>query len=340
MQQSFNHILTIFFRHQYFSDKQFRSLNITCEKKTSKLLRNLNIIIKSFPGGVHLLTSDPELLNTPDDSEPIRLLLNCNDAIFVNYTELPPYNPGTNLMYFNNLNKKGKGNSFLLHENEFAAQKELVQVSNGKITIPQFDPKKKYVFTDVAGYEIASQVFRQSQPNAGEFFLSPVPDGLVIFKVENKEDTKTYCYTNSVWRKPLGILEIFPGMLYNHFKEKGKLEYIINFNNRQTVWRYFLADPVFQKFNHLTIINKTKEQVFKTPKKKQIHDEMEALVFESKSKIPITELSDNIFQLVDNFDPKLKSGTPILKNLPNASPNQLYYGDINSDKNIYSHIFI
>ena len=342
MQQPFNHILTILFKHQYFSENHFKSIIITFERETAKLLRNLNVVIKSFPGGVHLLTTDPELLNATDESEPIRLLLNCKDDTFINYTELPLYNPGTNLLYFNNLNPntKTKDNSLLLHETGFVAQNDVVPVSNGKITIPQFDTKKKYVFTDVAGNEIASQNIQQTVSGSGIFNLFNFPEGLIYIKDENKVIGKVFCYTNTVWKKPLGILEILPGKLFKHFKEKGKVDYSINFNNRQTVWKYFLVDPVFQKFNNLTIINKAKEQVFKTPEKKQFNEQMEALVFESKNKIPISEFSNNTFQLVDSYDPKLKSGKVILKNLANASPDLLYRDETNSNENIYSHIFI
>lgn len=341
MQQPFSHILTILFNHQYFSNNQFKSINITYEKETSTLLRNFNIIIKSFPGGIHLLTAEPELLDLPEDTVPIRLLLNNKDSLFFNYTELPPYQISTNLLYLNNINAKFKnGNNFLLHDNDFVGQNEVVPVSNGKITIPQYDSNKKYVFTDATGQEIAPQNFRQSQPGSGDFFLSNIFDGLIHLKEGNKDVAKVFCYTNAVWRKPLGMLEIFPGMLYKHYKDKGKLEYAVNFNNRQTVWKYFLVDPVYKKFKDLTIINKTKEQVFKTPEKKTFHEDLEALVFESKNKIPFSELSNNTFQLVDGYDAKLKSGKIIIKNLANASPDLLYHEETNSSETIYSHIFI
>ncbi len=342
MQQPFNHILTILFKHQYFSDKQFQSINITYERETSKLVRNLNIVIKSFPGGVHLLATDPELLNSPDESEPIRLLLNCKDGTFINYTELPLYNPGANLLYFNNLspNTKTENDSLLLHENEFVSQNEVVSVNKEKITIPQFDSKKKYVFTDAAGNEISTQNIRQARPDSEDFYLSNFSEGVMYIKEGKKDVGKVFIYTNAVWRKPLGILEIFPGKLFAHFKEKGKVNYAINFNNRETIWKYFFTNPVYQKFNNLTIINKAKEQIFKTPEKKQFNEQMEALVFESKNKIPISEFSNNAFQLIDGYDPKLKSGKVILKNLANASPELLYRDETNSEKIIYSHIFI
>lgn len=342
MLKSFNHILTIFFNHRFFSDNQLKSISIKYERDTLQKIRNLDIIMKFFPGGAHLLATNPELLDTKNETEPIRLMLNSNDSLFFNYTELPSYQPSHNLLYFNNLNVKlpTKGNRFPLHKNDFVAQNEVVPVSNGQLIIPGYDEKNKYVFTDAKGNEIGTQFIRQSQPGSDNFFLSNISDGLVRIKENNKEVAKFYCYTNAVWRKPLGIVEIYPGMLYKHFKEKGKLEYVINFNNRETVWKYFLVDPVYEKFKNLSIINKSKEEVFKNPEKELINDNKEALVFESKKKIPISEYSNDTFQLVDDYDPKLKPGKIILRKLPNASPDILYNDEANPAETIYSHIFI
>lgn len=342
MQQQFIHILTILFKHEYFSDKKFKSINLTIEEESSQLLRNLNIIIKSFTGGIHLLTTEPELLNTLDETVAIRLLLNCKDGLFVNYTELSAYRPNDNILYFNNLNTNSSinENNFLLTKNNFVTQSEVVPVVKEKISIPDFEPTKKYEFTDAAGIEITSVNIRPKSPDSGDYYIFSHNDGIVTVKEDKKEIGKVYNYTKDVWKKPLGILEIFPGKLYKQFKEKGKINYSINFNNRQTVWKYFLVDPVYQKFKNLTIINKSKEQVFKTPEKKPFHEEMEALIFESKNKIPISEFSNNSFQLVDGFDPKLKAGKVVVKNLANASPELLYHDETKSSETIYSHIFI
>lgn len=342
MQQQFIHILTILFKHEYFSDKNFKSINVTYEKDTSRFLRNLNIIIKSFPGGVHLLTTEPDLLNTPDETSAISLLLNCNDSLFFNYTELSAYRPSDNILYFNNLNTNSKtnDNSYPLNKNKFVTQDEVIPVVKGKITIPNFESGKKHGFSDAAGIEISSQNIHPISPESGDFYISSLNDGIINIIEGKKEVGKVYNYTNDVWKKPMGILEIFTGKLYKHFKENGKVNYTINFNNRQTIWKYFLVDPVYQKFKNLTIINKSKDQAFKTPVKKTFHEEMEALMFESINKIPISELSNNYFQLVDRYDPKLKAGKVIIKNLANASPELLYHDGTKSSETIYSHIFI
>jgi hypothetical protein len=64
------------------------------------------------------------------------------------------------------------------------------------------------------------------------------------------------------------------------------------------------------------------------------------LVFESKNEIPLSEFSDENFQLVDNFDLGTHSGKIILKNLVKASPAQLYVDELQPGEKTYSHIYI
>ena len=341
MQQPLNHILTVLFQHQYFIDNQFRSIRLSPDSDTERLMVNLGMVIKFFQGGLYLLAADPELLESTDESGPVRLQINCSDNRFVNFTELPAYAVSNQILYFNNVNRKvlPKSNRYILHENEFTEQQDIIPVTHGKITIPQFNAKKIYTFTDAVGEEIAPRCIRATRPDSGNFVLTNHTESIVSVKEGKKEVTKMYHSPNPVWRKPLGILEIYPGQLYTHLKEKGKAEYVVNFNNRQTIWKYFFISPVYQKFDNLTIINKSKESVFKKPVKQLVHDELEALVFESKNKLPIKEHS-NGFQLIEGYDPKLKSGKVILKNLACASPDLLYRDETNSSEAIYSHIFI
>jgi hypothetical protein len=97
---------------------------------------------------------------------------------------------------------------------------------------------------------------------------------------------------------------------------------------------------VYKKFDKLSIINTDKEQVFNAPQKEFVQSDTEALVFESKNTIPITEQWKPTFQLIDDFDLNLKTGKVILKNLPSASPEQMFYSGTKSGGTIYSHIYI
>jgi len=342
MNQSYTHIVTFLAEHRYFKSQLFQPTEVSYTESTTRLLSNLGIIIKPFAGGFHLLASDPELLDSLNEVEPIQLHLDCKDPLYINYTELPLYPPNDKLIYFNNLSAiSGPGNKrFLLHGQEFVGGNEVVQLTQGKISIIQFDPANVYRFTDSLGNEISSQCITQSLQNSGEFMLSNLPQGLVRIYAGTQEVHRFYYSPQTIWKKPLGIVEIYTGKLFDHYKEKGKVEYAVVFNNRQTIWKYFLVSPVYHKFDKLSIINKGKDQIFNPPQKQPVLTNPEAWVFESKTQIPLSENSEENYQLIDNYDTEQRSGKVIHKNLTKASPEQLHYDVAKSEEQVYSHIYL
>ena len=342
MKQTFNHILTFFFRHQYFNDKLFKSIEVSLDEGSHRLINNFGIVIKTFPGGFHLLSSNPDLLESVNETESLQLYLNCSDPYYINYTDLPVYNLSNKLLYFNNLSGlKSEGeNSLALHKEKSAGENELVQVVHEKVIIPDFNSGENYRFTDAAGNEIPSQSISPSIQNSSSFNISNLPQGLIFFHSGNNSVKKFYRYSKAVWKKPFAVLELFPGKLFHQFREKGKIDYVINFNNRKTIWKYFLVSPVYNKFKNLSIINKGKEQVFNSPQIQQIHSNLEALVFESKSEISLAEQSDEYYQLVDNYSAGNGKSKVVLKNLARASADQLYRDEAKTNETFYSHIFI
>lgn len=342
MRQTYHHLLTFQFKHRYFRNDLFKPIEISYAEGTPKLINDLGIIIKPFTGGFHLIASDPKLLMDANDVHPIQLHLYCNDPLYINYTELPNYRLTDKLLYFNNLIGvfDQNSNSFQLQHSEFVGPNEVVQISSGKINIPAFSPNMEYRFTDAAGNEISSQCISQSATGSNEFIIANLPQGIIRVLADNKEVYQVYFNPGVVWKKPMAIAEIFPGQLFRHFEEKGKVDYTIIFNSRQTIWKYFLVSPVYQKFTNLSIINKSKEQVFNAPQKQHVYKNPETLVFESKIKIPLSELTDETYQLVDSFDPEHRSGKVIHKNLAKASPEQLHFDLTKSEESAYSHIYL
>jgi hypothetical protein len=342
MKQAYTHILTFLFKHRYFRNHLFQPTDVACTESSTRLLTNLGIIIKPFAGGFNLLASDPELLDSINEGESIQLHLNCNDPLYINYTELPLYRPNDKLIYFNNLSAiSDPGNErFLLHEKEFVGENEVVQLTQGKINVFQFDPAIVYRFADSLGNEISSECVTQSLQDSGEFMLSNLPPGLVRIYTGKQEVGKYYYSPKTIWKKPLGIVEIYTGKLFDHYKEKGKVEYAVVFNNRQTIWKYFLVSPVYHKFDKLSIINKGKDQIFNPPQKQAVLKNPEAWVFESKTQIPLSENSEENYQLIDNYDPIQRSGKVIHKNLTKASPEQLHYDLTKFEEPVYSHIYL
>lgn len=342
MLQSYSHILTLLFKHRYFNDELFKSIEITNDEGTNKLIKDLDLIIKPFPGGFNLLTSQTELLKTTHNASPLRFYLNSKDPEYINYTELPNYRLTDKLLYFNNLsiNSSTNNNKLHLHSEEFVGEKEITPVCQLYITIPQFDATRKYRFTDASENDISAQNIVQVKSDSEVFSISHLPQGLIRYYLDSTELGKVYYNPTPIWKKPLGILEIFTNDLLTQFEKSGTVEYVINFNNRKTTWKYFLISPIYQKFNKLSIINKGKEQVFNGPLKQQVLLNPDALVFESKNEIPLTEFSEENFQLVDNFDLGTHSGKIILKNLVKASPAQLYVDEMHPGEKTYSHIYL
>jgi len=299
------------------------------------MLRNLQVIIKPFPGGFHLLSANPELLKSENDFTPMRFRFNCTDPYFINYSDLPQFDLRNNLFYFNNLSPNLTDAQLILHDENYVSANNIVKISLQTI---QIAPNTEAFFKDVKGNELFAAKSNHS-PLATAYQFSEQDEGIIQVEPKTDKAFKVY-YTNELfWKMPFGILEIFADDLYRHFATNGKVDYFIRFNKRSTVWKYILVDPVYRKFPNLTIINKKREQVFSGPQKQTVYENTEALVFESKEKLPISEFQNDSFQLIDAEDPTLKQGKIVVKNLPSASPDLIYTNTEQTDIQ-YSHIYI
>jgi hypothetical protein len=342
MKQSFAHILTLFIRHQYFSGGLFKPMVVSLSNVSQRIIQNFGLLIKPFPGGFHLLSSNPDLPGMTDASEPLQFYFRCSDPKSINYTELPAYSLSDRILYFNNLEEYGEEGEkgIRLHGDEFTGHNELVPVVHEKISITDHNSVENYRFTDASGDEISSQNISPSFQNGSSFHVFDLPTGLILFHSEKNDVKRFFHYDHVVWKKPFAVFELFPGKLFHQFYKKGKVDYSINFSNRKTIWKYFLTDPVYNSFKNLSIINKGKDPVFNSPQKELIHSNSEALVFESKNKIPLAEQMDEHFQLVDNYSAGNGKGKVVLKKLPGASADQLYRDEAKTNETFYSHIFI
>ncbi len=344
MRQQYSHILTLLFRHQYFRDNLFKSIQISYSESTAKLIQDLNIILKPFVGGIHVLVSNPDLLNRSNDADPIRLYINCEDPFYINYTELSTYNPTDTVLWFNNLdltvNSDPENKDLKLHKEGFVSENEIIKLSSNTISIDKFQTDKEYNFTDVFKNEISTEFLSQSKSFSNHFVPSNLPEGIIYLFQEKQEIEKIYYYPKTIEKNPLGIVDLCTTTLLKQYKEQGKLNYTIAFNSKETIWKYFFVNPIYQKFDKLSIIDKGKEQLFSSPQKQYVHGNTEALVFESNNKLPLSEFSKNNFQLVDNYDKELRSGKVIIKNLAKPSPEQLYSDETKPNELVYSHIYI
>ena len=338
MQQLFKHILDITLKHGYFKDEIFRSIHLTPTDDTLMLLRNLEIVLKPFSGGISLFAANTEVFKTIDvDLAAIRLYLYCNDPYYINYTDYNYKEPARHsllntIVYFNNLR-----NSSLLNKNEFVSEEDVVPLSFGKITIPEDDVTKTFVFKDSRGQLISGQHFRSVQSDQNiEFMISNLPEGLISIFEGNRQISEVYYVPTSVWKKPIGIVEIYIANLYDQHITTEKVDYIIQFKNRHTIWKYFLVDPTYQKFKKLHIIKGKNERIFGSPIEEDISGN-KAWVFMSNEKLPLLEYADAPLKLVNGDE---INSPDILNPLPWASPEQLFQENNNNTESMYSHIYL
>lgn len=342
MNQNYYLIASISFKHKYFKNGLFKTLSFSIAEDSTKIMKDLGIILKHFPGGFHLLSNNPELLVTQTNKKSLTFYFGNSDPYFINYTALDDYSPARDILYFNNSDKQRTfdENPFCMHNEDFVSLEDVIQSTNGTIEIPMFDETKTYQFYDVLNEELSTGSVQESLMDPGKYTVNELPEGLIHIKSDGSTVQKVYYSPNVVWNKPLGVLELFTNMLYQDYQLNEKVNYEVNFNNRRTIWKYFLTDPTFQQLNDLSIIDKEKGSIFKKPQKQKILENTDAIVFESKNKLPFSEFSHFTLQLIKNFNPNSGSGKVIVKNLPRASPDQLFNDSQEHEEFIYSHIYI
>lgn len=333
MEQTYQYLLSLEFRHKYFKDGLFKPLQLSFDAESQQLLINFGLILKPYPGGFHLLSLDPEILKTASKSTSFRILLDCNDPNYINYSELGNYSPSKELLYFNNLATlpDGDGTALKLHNEAYVGQIDSCKLSTGEFIVSEVDSTKSYQFIDQLGYDVSNKVRASNSP--GTFLISNLPQGMIRILVDGVERERVYYNPNSVWKKPLGIVELFVSQLFETYQQNGKQTYALNFKTRKTIWKYFLVDPAYRKFNSLRIISDTQGRIFGPPVEEEFWDS-KALMFESKEALPLLEYSDAHFKLIDEGEPNLKV---VITALPLPSPQQFHYGD---RKTVYSHIYL
>lgn len=103
MEEQFTHIATVTFQHTYFENGLFKTLEMHPEAVTIELLHRFKLIIKPFVGGMDILASLPEFLETAITDESLRFEMNCSDTFYMNYTALPTLNLQEEVLYYDNL---------------------------------------------------------------------------------------------------------------------------------------------------------------------------------------------------------------------------------------------
>lgn len=112
--------------------------------------------------------------------------------------------------------------------------------------------------------------------------------------------------------------------------------YVIRFDNRKTLWRYYLLGTM--RRDNLYIVDPNNKTGFETPRNVELPGNRSALCFTSTSPIPLTEVPSPRFQLKEK---NLGKGKVIIKWLPGASADRIHRDrDQTNSKILISEIFI
>ena len=321
---------SVLYRHGYFYGRGCRSFQLSIPSATEVRLRNLNAVVKPFSSGFYLLSSTPDLFK--EEWSPLPFHLSLADPFFWNYTDFPITDPGNTALYFNNLTTDQSNQDGLsLHASAFAGKDSLLDIHAGQLPFKIFGGREKIIVRDVKGEILA----KTTGPIHG---FKPDYDGYYL--LEGEELSKTcYYFSNAVFRKPLGIIELFPALIYDSKADSEAPAYNLTFRERETRWRYLLADPFYAKYNNLIILDtKKKEPVFEE-KELYLDGIGKIRCLESLEGQPFTNYYSGHLLLMDNTGPNHRTGNIVIKNLPGASPAMLYQ-DKASPETYYSHIFI
>lgn len=335
MEQTYQYLLSLEFRHGFFKDGRFKSLQITLDDESSRLCKNLGIILKPFHGGVHFLAQDPQLLNDVTLNTPIRIFLTCNDPYYINYSELPDYRPSDTVLYFNNLDSvpNAQRTGLQLHQKDYIGQNDVAQLSFGKLAILNFDNNKTYHFEDIFENNVSDYI-RPSQNELGGFLVSNLLQGIIKVFANGQEEERVYYYPRSVWKKPLGIIELYAPALFEQYDQSEKQTYTLNFDTKKTIWKYFLMGDTYQELKKLSIVGSNEDTLFNATQNPQ-NEEDDHWAFESQNPIPLSEYSEVTYKLMNDGEEP-----PVIKSLPIASAEQLYFDNETSNESMYSHIYI
>ena len=317
--------------HEFFSQSLPGIFRLTIPKESQQILLNLNLIVKPTVDGILLLGGEKSLLK--DNWEPIHFHFSIQDSLFVNYTDLGNFIPGKSLIYLSNknINQSGISGESGLSKEEFIDSKSLVSKKLGEILLNGLSVEDQYTLTDELGN--VQQINANSQLQN-----TPFKEGL--FAISGKDlDETFYFFPQRIFRTPDLIFTIYPAVLNEQIKEKETVDFVVKFKSRMTKWRYILTDPIYSKFQNLNIVDSKQKTMPFEEKEFQLSGIGNVRCFESRESIMLQDINAGYYQLVAHSDQDPINQKIIIKNLPKASPDQLFQETFpNGD--LYSHIFI
>lgn len=331
MPNTFSIISTFQISHEYFTQNEPVIFQLTIPPHSKKILHNLNLIIKSFNNGFHLLGGDISLLK--NEWSPIHFHFSIQDPLFFNYTDLEGFKPGKSLIYLSNKAtfQLDEPRNMRLSKDEFLGKDSLFMTRQGNIQNNDLSINELFSLTDESGNVL--------EKSAGGHFQVPL-DEEGLYVISGKDLTQSiYFFPQRIFRSPDLVLTIYPAELYEEYQQNGSIHFFSKFKSRKTKWRYILTDPVYNKFKKLSIIDTKKKTIPFEEKEIELNDMGSFRCFESIESILLQDLNLGYFQLVEKTDLDPNNEKIIIKTLPRASPEMIIKEGFPKE-DLYSHIFI
>lgn len=127
MGEQFLLIATIIFRHNYFEDSLFHSLEARPTAETMQKLKNLGLVRRPFSGGFYLFRSTQNRVPVSEGEEPLRFGLSSEDPYYVNYTEFNNLKSIEENLIYTNIDASYSENSLEYHLENYISRKNLVR---------------------------------------------------------------------------------------------------------------------------------------------------------------------------------------------------------------------
>jgi hypothetical protein len=333
MQTTYTHIATFQYSHEYYLGKGRGLFHLKIPKETQKSLLNLNLIIKPFESGFHLLSGDRELLQ--NEQKSLRFHFEVKDPLFWNYTDLEGFYPQRNLIFYSNTVLKGANDSetkgvLIDHDALYEihrGKKFPLDLSNSQNPITVFDEMGNSVVLD------KDKPQKDDIEEEGSFTIPSDPD-----------QKRIYIFPDQLFMLPDMVFALNPAKLFEDSQSISPVVHQINFKARATKWRYIITDPDLNKLPIHGIQNSKNANYSFTDKQIEINGLGMMRCFESDQTILLQEPSPVDFQLIGKPDPDSVPNPEIefpviIKHLPVASPEYIYQEN-SSPNEFYTQIFI
>lgn len=323
MNQSFIHIATFRFVHEFMLPEASDLFSIQVVGDSRTLLSNFQLLVKPFLGGFHLLGSDLSLLEEEQSILMVNLML--KDSYFFNYTDLGGlFRPDLRVFHFSNTNSTVLPEKIIL--DEYASLKDSLEIFNSSRLSSDFDNSEIEIFDSSESTDITTLFSSQK----AFIFFSKTPSGRKGFYVSG----------SLLEKKPFGIVSLNLGKVYKDYIDKGDvLEFEVKFKTQRSHWKYILSNPIFDKFSNLLVVDLKGNEIQFQAGDFEIQPNRIVRSFESRSPIPLKNANQSRFQLIDQPTEPNQSEKVVIKTLPSASPKQLFMTPSKPDI-FFSHIFI